>query len=67
MAIAARHAATKPDVYWLIQAQDALQNSLGGENRKAGAYERQIDELSHVLARTFPQAEAVLVANWRWS
>lgn len=50
-------------VLWLIQAQDALQNSLGTSNLLEGSYERQIDHLSNLLEATFPDAEAILVVE----
>lgn len=50
-------------VHWLIQAQDALQESLGDANRLARAYQDKVRELSGLLERTFPAADAVLVVD----
>lgn len=50
-------------VYWLIPAQDALQNSLGRGNLQPGAYQARLDELSRLLQETFPDAQAVIVVD----
>ena len=50
-------------VFWLIKAQDALQNSLGAANLQAGAYEARIQDLSLPLEATFPESDAVLVVE----
>lgn len=50
-------------VYWLIQAQDALQNSLGEANLQPGAYAAKLGELSRVIEGTFPDAEAILIMD----
>lgn len=48
-------------VYWLIPAQDALQNALGAGNLRPGAYAAEVAAVSRLLEETFPRAEAVLV------
>ncbi len=50
-------------VYWLIPAQDALQNSLGKGNLQPDAYQARLDELSGLLRETFPDAQAVMVVD----
>jgi len=50
-------------VYWLIEAQDSLQDSLGPGNLVRGEYEAQVEGLSGLLEGTFPDAEAVLVTG----